>query len=549
MAKIDLENITESISDEQPCGPDLDMEFDMDFMNFIAEIEGLIPTRYFSFDSATLSFDTYYGQIGEFLERTRDIRILVPLAKLKILQSDLDGFTDTVDAIHRLLQERWADVHPQPGDFLELSMGQLSTLDDMPNVILPLQHTPITRSRRSGPITLRKWQIANGDVNPREGEDLVDLGTLTGALAEADADELATVNATLERARDAVAGIRLVCIGEAGYEQAPVLEKLPEAIEGMLGMIVSVTGAAEGGADPDADSSDAGSSGAAVMVTLPAGAVASREEAVEAIHAAAHYFALKEPSSPVPMLLREAEKASSKGFYELMNDLVPDAAASAQISLGKEPWFDVSLYTLDARNPAPDYETDADDSASSWEDAGLEDEVSDDGRSKSEDAAGADPEGEAVVEDGAIPDDGEIEASPEVAEAEAEPSADNAEPVDEGGDVDTGDRDSADGWWGESSGDSAETPEAPAKAASAASAEPGGTPKYTAQSRPEAIALLEKVTAYYRVAEPTSPIPLLIDRAIEISSQSFMEILQNVLPDGSLQRRQMPDESGGDNSW
>ena len=103
MAKIDLEGITEPVSDEQPCGPDLDMEFDMDFMNFIAEIEGLIPSRYFSFDPGSLNFEHYYEQIGDFLERTRDIRILVPLAKLKILQSDLAGFADSLSAIHRLL--------------------------------------------------------------------------------------------------------------------------------------------------------------------------------------------------------------------------------------------------------------------------------------------------------------------------------------------------------------------------------------------------------------------------------------------------------------
>ncbi len=524
MAKIDLDTITESISDEEPCGPDLDMVFDMDFMNFIAEIDGLIPTRYFSFDASTLKFDTYYDQIGEFLGRTRDIRILVPLAKLKILQGDLEGFTDALDATHRLLRDRWAEVHPQPAEFLALSMGQLSTLDDMPNVILPLQHTPITRSRRAGPITLRKWQLAQGEVNPREGEDPIDLGTLTGALAEADAEELAGATATLERARDAVAGIRLVCIEEAGYDQAPPLEKLPEAIETMLTIIATVSG--EEAAATGDEATEAGPSGTAVTVTLPAGAVASREEAVEALHAASRYFALNEPSSPVPMLLREAEKASSKSFYELMNDLVPDSAASAQISLGKEPWFDVSVYTLDARNPAPDYEPDADDSASSWENAGLEDEVSDDGQPKAEDAPAEEaPEDEVPTTD----------------EAEAETPAEEAsvESVEE--------RDSKGGWWGDEDAEETASHEDPAQAATPTSVETDEAPRFVANSRPEAIALLEKVIAYYRVAEPSSPIPLLVERAIDISSKSFMEILQNVLPDGSLQRRPPPEDSGG--SW
>src|SRR5690625_7850448 len=98
MASIDLASITDALSEDQPCGPDLDMEFDMDFMTFSAEIDGVIPTRYFDFDPTTLDFARYYGQIADFLGRTRDIRLLVPLAKLRILQADLPGFAEVLDA-------------------------------------------------------------------------------------------------------------------------------------------------------------------------------------------------------------------------------------------------------------------------------------------------------------------------------------------------------------------------------------------------------------------------------------------------------------------
>ncbi|MEO1491943.1 MAG: type VI secretion system ImpA family N-terminal domain-containing protein [Pseudomonadota bacterium] len=551
MADINLATITDPISDEQPCGPDLDMEFDMDFMNFIAEIEGMIPTRYFSFDPATLSFDTYYGQIGDFLERTRDIRILVPLAKLRILQGDLPGFTETLEVIHRLLKERWIDVHPQPGDFLELSMGQLSTLDDMPNVVLPLQHAPIYRSRRAGPITLRKWQIAQGEVNPREGEDPVDTSTVMGALSEADSDELGGVLETLGRARDAVSGIRFVCIEEAGFDQAPAMEKLPQAIEALIALIESSTGTSASG-EAVADGSDADAGGAAagataMVVQLPAGSVANREEAVEALHAAAKYFALKEPSSPVPVLLREAQSATAKSFYELVNELVPDNANSAFVSLGQEPWFDVSLYTLDSRNPAPDYENDApadEEATSSWENAGLDDEIVSENDLPDDAAASGESDGEAAPDESTVdgtleearsedagPDDAttsDDSANDDVAEdvpAEAEPEE---EPFDLFADNNTTDDSGDDGT------DSTE------EAAT-------GAPVFVANSRPEAVALMEKVLAYYRVAEPSSPVPLMLERAIDLSSKSFIELLGKVLPEGSLKVR--PQEGDSGSSW
>jgi type VI secretion system protein ImpA len=356
MAKIELETITDALNEEQPCGPDLDMEYDMDFMNFVAEIDGRIPSAFFTFDPGSLDFDGFYARIGDILQRTRDVRVLVPLAKLRILQADLPGFAETLDALHRLLRERWSDLHPRVADFLELSMGQLATLDDMPNVVLPLQHAPLVRSRRAGAITLRKWQVAKGEVNPRDGEETIDAGTLTSALAESDAGDVRRSKEALLRARDAVAGIRTVCIQEAGYDKAPVLERLPAAIDAALNLIETAIGEAPTEGASPADASGAPAAAATAVVQLPVGAVKTREQAVEAMHVAARYFALREPSSPVPILLREAQAASTKSFYELVNDLVPDGAASAFVSLGAEPWFDVYLSTLDARNPAPDYD-------------------------------------------------------------------------------------------------------------------------------------------------------------------------------------------------
>ncbi len=548
MADIDLANITDAISDDQPCGPDLDMEFDMDFMNFIAEIEGMIPTRYFSFDPATLDFENYYGQIGEFLERTRDIRILVPLAKLRILQGKITEFADTLDAIHRLLKERWVDAHPQPADFLELSMGQLSTLDDMPNVVLPLQHAPIMRSRRSGVITLRKWQLAQGEVNPREGEDPIDASTVIGALSEAEDGELAVVLETLGRARDAIAGIRVVCIEEAGFDQAPALEKLPQAVDALIELIESSTGTSTSGdaATDDGTPADAGdgAGGTAMVVQLPAGAVANREEAVAALHAAAKYFALKEPSSPVPVLLREAQNATSKSFYELVNELVPDTAGNAFVSLGQEPWFDVSFYTLDSRNPAPDYETDTqeEEEVSSWESAGLDDEVVSDNDAV-DDGDTSDPENDVVAEEeaSAAEDSGGEEAEPTTEDAANDDTADaastNDAPVE---DAPAEDEEPFD-LFAESN-----APEPVVEDEETSTEEDLLAGNFVANSRPEAVALMEKVLAYYRVAEPSSPVPLILERAIDLSAKSFIELLTKVLPEGSLKVK--PTE-GGDSSW
>ncbi|MEN8148207.1 MAG: type VI secretion system protein TssA [Planctomycetota bacterium] len=55
------------------------------------------------------------------------------------------------------------------------------------------------------------------------------------------------------------------------------------------------------------------------------------------------------------------------------------------------------------------------------------------------------------------------------------------------------------------------------------------------QSREDAIRMLDKLVEYFDKYEPSSPIPLLLLRAKRLVSKSFMEIMQDLAPDGVAQ--------------
>jgi type VI secretion system protein ImpA len=59
------------------------------------------------------------------------------------------------------------------------------------------------------------------------------------------------------------------------------------------------------------------------------------------------------------------------------------------------------------------------------------------------------------------------------------------------------------------------------------------------QSREDAIRMLDKVIEYFNKYEPSSPIPLLLVRAKRLVSKSFMEIMQDLAPDGLAQAQMM----------
>jgi type VI secretion system protein ImpA len=55
------------------------------------------------------------------------------------------------------------------------------------------------------------------------------------------------------------------------------------------------------------------------------------------------------------------------------------------------------------------------------------------------------------------------------------------------------------------------------------------------KSRQDAIRALDAVAAFFRSHEPSSPVPLFVERAKRLVSKSFMEVLEDIAPEGLSQ--------------
>jgi type VI secretion system protein ImpA len=68
----------------------------------------------------------------------------------------------------------------------------------------------------------------------------------------------------------------------------------------------------------------------------------------------------------------------------------------------------------------------------------------------------------------------------------------------------------------------------------------GGTGKAVGgiKSRQDAIKAIDIVAAYFRQNEPSSPVPLFLDRAKNLIGKNFLDILQDVVPDGVATAKQ-----------
>jgi type VI secretion system protein ImpA len=363
MAALNLAEVAQALSPDDPCGPDL--EGDPDFMNVMARLEVALPSAYFRreddgrqvpFDRTSIDFAAAFADIGKLLARNRDLRVFVLAGKLSLLNRDIAGFAGCLGIIAGNLAEHWDEVHPRPedGDLIMREVA-LQSLDDMPTVVLPLQHAPLFTGRRSGPLAFRSQLVATGDVRLVEGEEHPDASAIQAALGDADLDALTATLAQARAMKDALAQIQALWIEKAGYDQAvsfPRLSVLVDQIIAFLDAAVrrrapgqGVAPASAAGSGPDPGRAPAGSSDTGQ-------ACSSILQVKDALAGCLAYFRRIEPSSPAVLLIGQAQQLIGKSLIEVIQIMFPDHVDKALIELGGNLKFRLPLERLAQGNGA-----------------------------------------------------------------------------------------------------------------------------------------------------------------------------------------------------
>ena len=433
---IDLDLLRKPLSDGGPCGPDLDLMGDAGYLNFMARIEGLLPDSYFGFDRSSVDLAAEVETLAQFAERSHDLRILTLLAKLVLLDLRLSAFSSCLATIGWLLDQQWAEVHPVGSDGdLGLRGAVLQTLDDLPHIVLPLQHIPLFQSRRAGTITVRTQMVAAGEFKPRGGEVAVDQSTIDQAIVDCDLPILIEKRDELVGLKASIALIRSAWIANAGFEEAPDLNRLSVLVDKMLafvdGGVAKRDPSAALGAQPVvADTGESSAeSGAPQSVAQSLKPVTSQQEVEATFAAVIRYFAQREPSNPALLLIQQARMLVGRNFIDVLRVLTPENFEDSKIYVGSERQLSFPMGRL----------------------------------------------------------------SELMKDVENVPFAKSAT-VAEGG-----------------------APDAPVRVVEV------GT-------RPHAVAELEQIAIFYRNTEPSSPIPLLIDRARALVPLDFMTLLREISP-------------------
>lgn len=351
MSVIAVDDLLREITVEAACGENL--EYDPGFARMEELAQGT-PERQYGGTIIPAEPPDWSGikkTALELLSRTKDLRVTVHLTRALLYTDGLDGFCDGLSLLRGFVERFWKDVYPRldPDDDYDptLRINIIGALVDPETTLRSLREWPLVVSRAVGRFNYRDIQIATGVLKPVVAKDdktpLPTQALIDSAFQDVDLMELKATAQALARIKENANAIGTLVTDQVGITQSVDFDPLKTLSQDMYDIVagwlskrgyVEPVSATEEVAEEAAESEAAGVSGTSGEQKLVVGELTSRKEVILMLDKLCEYFSRYEPSSPVPFLLRRAQRLMAKDFMEVLRDLAPGGTDHAKIILG-----------------------------------------------------------------------------------------------------------------------------------------------------------------------------------------------------------------------
>ncbi len=332
-----VEKVLQPLPGDQPCGPDLGYDPRLDAIEQLlkgqpeVEIGAVVkpaePPEWRELKAACL----------DFLGASKHLRPAVILCCSLLKVDGLPGFRDGLQIVRGLLEQHWAQVYPllDPEDNNDpqqrlnivgaLTAPRLSVTGWL-QVVDFLYTTPLCRPKGLSPVILDDLTATKKADAGAEGAPAptVDPAQVNRAFQSASADEIKANHEAVTQALEAVAGIDAFLTSTLGAggtinfdDLRGVLQQMDRALAARLGG--EAASAEVPGEAPAGEAAPAGAPGFAGVAI--SGSIRSRGDVVRTLDSVCEYYRQVEPGSPVPLLLRRAQKLATMNFVEAMQEL------------------------------------------------------------------------------------------------------------------------------------------------------------------------------------------------------------------------------------
>jgi type VI secretion system protein ImpA len=339
MSTFDIESLFSAVRPDLPCGEDISQAdklreaWDKLWEQVRPRSLGTVPTE--REQLAEPDWGKVAQQSFSLLQGSRNLRVALYFALALLVTEGLPGLREGLYVIRGLLEHFWDDLYPRldPEDgndptervnvLLCLSSEPVGGGD--PLCFRPrLLRVPLCNSPRMGRFCLRDLQIARGEKKLPDGAQTApEMSVITAAFQETGVDELTSELSNVRQAVEHLDGIRKVFLDRAAGGLSPDVAGLRADLAKIRGVLEehAGVGAGAGASAPEGARADPPAGGKPVLMS---GEIQSRADALLAVDKACQYFERHEPSSPVPLLLRRAQRLASKTFMEIIEDVCPN---------------------------------------------------------------------------------------------------------------------------------------------------------------------------------------------------------------------------------
>lgn len=331
MSMIDITPLLQDLSEDAPCGPDL--EYSADYTELSRLIQGTPDIEYG--DMHRQAEEPAWKVVKELalrlLARSRDLRLAVNLTCACVCLDGIAGLESGLSLIEGLLERHWDRVHPQldPDDANDPTarINILVALEDKDGLIRYVSQAPLVDAPDYGRFCMRDIDKAEGELAAQADEVVPDIAVIEAVFKAVALDALEQTAATLRRACAQLERIETLLTERVGHARAIRFAALSQLLCRAQSTVTSRLRRHPqwvGEADAQFDAQDA--QGEAVGSAPKAmREIAHRDDVVRLLDMICEYYAREDPGSPVPLFLQRARRLVNMSFIEIINDLSPQS--------------------------------------------------------------------------------------------------------------------------------------------------------------------------------------------------------------------------------
>jgi type VI secretion system protein ImpA len=336
--------ISSEVSGNEVCG--INLEDDPGYQNFFFASQGT-PERFdgqSTIPAEPPDWRAIKKQGLEYLEKTRDLKLISILAQSVLNTEGLVKFEQCLNGLAQQVKNHWQDVFPpldeDDGDPLE-RISALGHICDKDFVIKIVKKFPIAHSKVLGDVTLQVIDRAVGPAGERSDGDLEIpqiIGIFKESNPELDTETYTTANKCIGHLNE----INNIFIEHAGNEynvnfdtMIEVLTDLSNTLKKYGNLQLEVVKELDDSSDTSTSEQQIGDASTAKAASHPnfdgsSMKLASRNDVERCFELIMDYYQEREPSSPVPILINRAKKLVNSDFLDIVKDIFPDALGQVQ---------------------------------------------------------------------------------------------------------------------------------------------------------------------------------------------------------------------------